>query len=250
MEKIRGFEAQGFAIDSHLNEDSSLHDLERANAQLYAQRKRKITITAMGKSLITLVAGIETMAGYVSKKTQFKLRLEGLSDSVSEDMTDYEPALSELYELHSEKLQISPWMGIAILLFHAAKTQHKRNLDKDVQFQMEKLQWERNFAMEQLRKSQPPTAGSVAPPAPPPPPPVSTAPSASLLERINRAEKWTLDNVPVVAPTASSTPPPPAAFSSPASQRSFSPSNLLSPSVRKDKNGKESLGFSLKDVPV
>ena len=273
MEKIRLYESQGFVVDQSLNEDSSLADLKRENAKLYSQRKRKMTLMAMSKTLITLVAGVETAAGWLSKKTKFQLRLEGLSESVSEDIADYEPALSEFYEEHSEKLQISPWMGVLILLFHAAKTQHKRNLDKDRQFQMERLTWERNFAMEQLRQnaaSAPPAPAAPAP-APAPAPALSLQPSTQLRDRLfpQRAAMQAAEQAPAPTQVPTQAPAPfhsnrslsdletspggvASVVLSPStkSNQAMSPTYVLSPSIRRDKHGNVSNGISLKDVEL
>ena len=189
MEKIRAAESQGYVIDTSLTENSSVSDLQEQMRKIHGQRKRKMVLMAMKKTMVTMVAGLEQLAKWLSTKTRFQLRLEGLSDSVSEDITDYEPALGEIFDENEENLQLKPWMAVLLLLFHAAKSQHARNMEKDRKFEIEKLTWERDYAIQQLRNQQP----AVRQPEPVQPPRrmVNVEPSSLLRQRLASLGKAT-----------------------------------------------------------
>ena len=253
MDELRLAAAQEYVVDASLHEDSNLSDLQNEYENVKAQRKRKLTLLVMNKSLVTLVAGLETAAVWLRQRTRLELRLEGLSDSVSQDIADFEPALVDLYNEHSDKIHISPLMGLVILLINAAKNQHSRNLEKDRHFEQEKIKWERDFAMERLRRqhASPPENAPVKDAHETALPKVSLEPSSLLRERLNpeTVVRPPLSAIHVPAPpviTTNSLTQSPMLRHTPSSTQTSSP--MMSPSVHKTKDGGVSRGLDLTQI--
>jgi hypothetical protein len=167
MEKIDIAKSLGFSVNETLTINSPLDDLERQVFSIASLRKQKTAIITMQSMLLVLLGGLETAAGWIGERTpSFKIRLNGLSQTINDDIKDYEMVLGELYEENEDKIPNNPWFTLLVMIAHAAKTQHEKNLEAEKSLDEE---WKREQKYRHFQQQQ------QYAPLPPPPQPLSSA---------------------------------------------------------------------------
>lgn len=118
-------EKKGFKLNQKFTMRSSLEDMELIYQRLEHERNVKNSIKFQRKVLMGIVSTLEFVN---TSFNPFDVDLEGWSESVMENYTEYDDIFEELYEKYKDKGKISPEVRLLMTLagsafyFHLSKT--------------------------------------------------------------------------------------------------------------------------------
>lgn len=163
LTKIMMYKNLGFVIDESLSLKSPLEDLEKQVLSCIAHRKQKTALLTMQSSLLMFVGFMEFAATEISRfSPRINFRLKGLSESINEDIKDYDGLLGELYQDHSDYMPNNPWFALVTMLGNAAKMQHNKNIERENSIRQEMSKWEfqksQQLQLQQQYQQPPPQA--------------------------------------------------------------------------------------------
>ncbi len=96
---------QGYPPSKKYNMASTIEDMKYERDKLKKQRDVEKSIKFSRKALMMCVSGIEFVNG---KFDPFDVKLEGWSEKVMEDITDYDEIFEELHEKYGESVKMAP----------------------------------------------------------------------------------------------------------------------------------------------
>ena len=167
--KFKKLEGQGIRTTMNYNMNSHLEDMRNEYIKLKKQRETDNSIKFQRKMLMACVTGLEFLNG---KFDPFNVKLDGWSESVNENVNDYDEIFEELWDKYGgEGDGIAPELRLLLTLagsafmFHLTNTMFKSSIPgmDDVLRQNPEL-------MKQFAQAAVGTMNNGGP-APPPPPP-------------------------------------------------------------------------------
>lgn len=96
---------QGYPPSKRYNMASHIEDMKYERDKLKKQRDVEKSIKFSRKALMMVVSGIEFVNG---KFDPFDVKLEGWSEKVMEDITDYDEIFEELHDKYGESVKMAP----------------------------------------------------------------------------------------------------------------------------------------------
>lgn len=118
-------EKKGFKLNQKFTMKSSLEDMERVYERLEHERNVKNSIRFQRRVLMGIVSTLEFLNTSINP---FDIDLEGWSESIMENQTEYDDIFEELYEKYKNKGKVSPEVKLLMTLagsafyFHLSKT--------------------------------------------------------------------------------------------------------------------------------
>lgn len=114
-------EEKGVKLEKKYTIQDDISDIERAHTRMKRKREQEIAIKLMRKILMGFVTGTE----YVNQKFNAdNIDLEGWSESVLLNISDYDEIFEELYDKYNTRFAVSPEIKLLITLFGSAFTFH------------------------------------------------------------------------------------------------------------------------------
>ena len=110
---------------------SDLHEMKSEFQLLKKQRDQENSVKFQRKMLVTFCSGVEFLNG---KFDPINAKLDGWSESIHENITDYDEVFEELYEKYSSKTKMAPEFRLLFMLagsgfmFHLTNTMFKSSL--------------------------------------------------------------------------------------------------------------------------
>ena len=166
--KFKKLEAQGIRTTMNYNMNSHLEDMRNEYIKLKRQREIDNSIKFQRKMLMAAITGLEFLNG---KFDPFNVKLDGWSESVNENLNDYDEIFEDLYDKYGSPGEtIAPEIRLLLTLagsafmFHLTNTMFKSSIPgmDDVLRQNPEL-------MKQFAEAAVGTMNNN--PSPPPPPP-------------------------------------------------------------------------------
>ncbi len=114
INKLQRLEQKGFPVKQRFTMDNSLDEIKAEYNRLVDARQLETSIKFQRNMMMGLVTGLEWMN---NKFDPFDLKLDGWSESVHENVEDYDDIFEELYDKYKERGQMPPE---ARLLFQLA----------------------------------------------------------------------------------------------------------------------------------
>jgi hypothetical protein len=114
INKLQRLEQKGFQVSRRFTLDNSLDEIKTEYTRLVDARQLETSIRFQRNMMMGLVTGIEWMN---NKFDPFDVKLDGWSESVHENIEDYDDIFEELYDKYKERGQMPPE---ARLLFQLA----------------------------------------------------------------------------------------------------------------------------------
>lgn len=202
--KLKRLEAKGIPLSKSYSRNSSLHEMRDEYERIKAQRDLQNSIKFQRKTLVAATSGTE----FLNKRFDpFNLKLTGWSESVSENIDDYDEVFEEIHEKYNTKSSMPPEMKLLLMVGGSAAMFHMSqkmfaNATPDVNDIMRNnpdlaKQFAAAAVNQHLNAPNPPPSESSsnfipAQPSNTPNPPVMQGPSdaeiESLLSSINNAE--------------------------------------------------------------
>ena len=129
--KFKKLESQGIRTTMNYNMNSHLEDMRNEYLKLKKQREVDNSIKFQRKVMMALITGVEFLNG---KFDPFDIKLDGWSESVNENISDFDEVFEELSEKYGGKSEIAPELKLVMMLggsafmFHLTNTMFKSSI--------------------------------------------------------------------------------------------------------------------------
>lgn len=162
-------EKKGVKIPKKFSLQSSLDEMKAEFERLKKDREVDLSIKFQRKMLVTCVTGIEFLN---SKFDPLDIKLDGWSESISDNVNDYDDVFEELYEKYKTKAKIAPelklmfMVGGSACMFHLTNTLFKSSLPGLDQVMKQNPELMKQFAsatMNTMAQNQAPAGGGGPP---------------------------------------------------------------------------------------
>jgi len=119
--KLKRIEAKGIPLSKSYSRNSSLNEMRDEYERIKHQRDLQNSIKFQRKALIATTSGTE----FLNKRFDpFNLKLNGWSESVSENIDDYDEVFEELGEKYSAKSNMPPELKLLLMIGSSAAMFH------------------------------------------------------------------------------------------------------------------------------
>lgn len=109
LNKLQRLEQKGFPVAHKFTMDNSLEEIKQEYLRLVDARQLETSIKFQRQMLMGAITGLEWMNG---RFDPFDLRLDGWSESVHENIEDFDEIFEELYDKYKDKGKMSPEMRL------------------------------------------------------------------------------------------------------------------------------------------
>ena len=129
--KFKRLESQGIRTTMNYNMNSQLDDMRNEYLKLKKQREIENSIKFQRKVMMAAITGIEFLN---NKIDPFDIKLDGWSESVNENINDYDEVFEELAEKYGGKSEMAPelkllmMIGGSAFMFHLTNTLFKTSI--------------------------------------------------------------------------------------------------------------------------
>ena len=109
LNKLQRLEAKGFPVSRKYTMDNALEEMKTEYFRLVDARQLETSIKFQRQMLMGAITGMEWLNG---KFDPFDLKLDGWSESVHENVEDFDEIFEELYDKYKDKGKMSPEMRL------------------------------------------------------------------------------------------------------------------------------------------
>jgi hypothetical protein len=158
--RLERLEANGFKPSRKFNMSSNLDDIKFEYERMKKQRDVDKSIKFQRKILMAITSGIE----FVNNKFDpLSIKLDGWSESIYENLHEYDDVFEELHEKYKSKMKVAPeikllmMVGGSAFMFHLTNTLFKSKmpgLDQILQQNPELAQNVKQAAMNTMRQNE------------------------------------------------------------------------------------------------
>lgn len=122
--KLKRLEKSGLRSSRHYSMDSKISDIRDEFRTLKKQKELEKSIKFSREMLMACVGGIEYLNG---KFDPLDVKLEGWSESVMENIDNYDEVFEELYDKYNDKVDIAPEIRLIMMVGGSAFMYHLTN---------------------------------------------------------------------------------------------------------------------------
>ena len=124
INKLGRLEKKGFAVNKRLNAYSNVEELRTEVKRITYSIDVEQSIRFSRRMLVACVTGLE----FLNKRyNPFEIQLEGWSESVMENVDDYDGVFEELYVKYRSKVSVAPEIKLIMMLGGSAMMFHLTN---------------------------------------------------------------------------------------------------------------------------
>jgi hypothetical protein len=124
LNKLARLEKKGFTVNKRLNAYSNVEDLRTEVKRITYSIDVEQSIRFSRRMLVACVTGLE----FLNKRyNPFEIQLEGWSESVMENVDDYDGVFEELYVKYRSKVNVAPEVKLIMMLGGSAMMFHLTN---------------------------------------------------------------------------------------------------------------------------
>lgn len=129
--KLNKFKKLGIPLKKDFNYNSNLQEMQFEFSRIKNERATQASIRFQKKMLLACVTGIEFLN---NKFDPFEVKLDGWSESVHENITDYDDIFEELHEKYKNRAKMAPelklmfMLGGSAFMFHLTNTMFKSQM--------------------------------------------------------------------------------------------------------------------------
>src|SRR6056300_859208 len=124
INKLGRLEKKGFAVNKRLNAYSNVEELRTEVKRITYSIDVEQSIRFSRRMLVACVTGLE----FLNKRyNPFEIQLEGWSESVMENVDDYDGVFEELYVKYPSKVSVAPEVKLIMMLGGSAMMFHLTN---------------------------------------------------------------------------------------------------------------------------
>ena len=124
LRKLESLEKKGVELSKKYSMESNLQEMMGEYETIMEEKSKQNSVKFQGNMLMAVIGGIEYLN---SKFDPFDVKLDGWSDQVQENMTDYDDIFSELHEKYKSKASMAPELKLLFQLGGSAMMVHMTN---------------------------------------------------------------------------------------------------------------------------
>src|SRR6056300_585410 len=124
INKLARLEKKGFAVNKRLNAYSSVDELRSEVKRITYSIDVEQSVRFSRRMLVACVTGLEF---FNKRYNPFEIQLEGWSESVMENVDDYDGVFEELYVKYRSKVNVAPEVKLIMMLGGSAMMFHLTN---------------------------------------------------------------------------------------------------------------------------
>jgi Family of unknown function (DUF5767) len=113
INKLQRLESKGFPVTRHFTLDNSLDEIKQEYLRLVDARQMESSLRFQRQMLMGVITGMEWMN---NKFDPFDLKLEGWSESVHENVEDFDEIFEELYDKYKDRGKVAPEVRLMMAL--------------------------------------------------------------------------------------------------------------------------------------
>jgi len=208
LRNLDGLETKGVTLTKKYSMESSLAEMQGEYDLIMEEKAKQNSVKFQGNMLMAMINGIEFLN---NKFDPFDVKLDGWSEQLNENMTDYDDVFGELYEKYKSRATLAPelkllfQLGGSAIMVHMTNTMFKSsmpNMDDILRQNPDLMRQFQSAAVNAMGDTNPGFANfvnNVAPPSSynnnnnnnnnhqgPPPPPMATQGPSSIPPPRNR----------------------------------------------------------------
>jgi len=124
LRKLEALEKKGVELSKKYNMESSLQEMQGEYETILEEKSKANSVKFQGNMLMACINGIEFLNG---RFDPFDVKLDGWSEQVNENITDYDEIFGELYEKYKSKATMAPELKLLFQLGGSAMMVHMTN---------------------------------------------------------------------------------------------------------------------------
>jgi hypothetical protein len=124
LRKLEALEKKGVELTKKYNMDSNLQEMMGEYEMIMEEKNRSNSIKFQANCMMTIINGLE----YLNNRLDpFDVKLDGWSEQINENISDYDDVFGELYDKYKSKASISPELKLLFQLGGSAAMVHMSN---------------------------------------------------------------------------------------------------------------------------
>jgi hypothetical protein len=124
LRKLEALEKKGVELSKKYSMDSSLQEMMGEYETIMEEKTKQNSVKFQGNMLMAMINGIEFLNG---KFDPFDIKLDGWSEQVQENISDYDDIFGELHEKYKSKASMAPELKLLFQLGGSAMMVHMTN---------------------------------------------------------------------------------------------------------------------------
>ena len=113
INKLQRLESKGIAVSRRFTLDNTLDEIKQEYSRLVDSRNLEASLRFQRQALMSVVTGMEWMNG---RFDPFDIKLDGWSESVHENVEDFDEIFEELYDKYKERGKMPPEARLVMAL--------------------------------------------------------------------------------------------------------------------------------------
>jgi hypothetical protein len=124
LRKLEALEKKGVELTKKYTMDSSLQEMMGEYETIMEEKTKQNSVKFQGNMLMAVINGMEFLN---NRFDPFDIKLDGWSEQVNENITDYDDIFGELYEKYKSKASMAPELKLLFQLGGSAMMVHMTN---------------------------------------------------------------------------------------------------------------------------
>lgn len=124
LRKLEALEAKGVNLTKKYNMESPLAEMQGEYEMIMEEKSKQNSVKFQGNMLMACINGIEFLN---NRFDPFDVKLDGWSEQINENMTDYDDVFAELYEKYKSRASMAPELKLLFQLGGSAMMVHMTN---------------------------------------------------------------------------------------------------------------------------
>lgn len=124
LRKLEGLEQKGVNLTKKYSMESPLAEMQGEYEMIMEEKTKQNSIKFQGNMLMACINGIEFLN---NRFDPFDIKLDGWSEQINENMTDYDDVFGELYDKYKSRASMAPELKLLFQLGGSAMMVHMTN---------------------------------------------------------------------------------------------------------------------------
>ena len=124
LRKLEALELKGVTLTKKYSMESPLAEMQGEYEMIMEEKSKQNSIKFQSNMLMAVINGIEFLN---NKFDPFDIKLDGWSDQINENLTDYDDVFAELFEKYKSKASMAPELKLLFQLGGSAMIVHMSN---------------------------------------------------------------------------------------------------------------------------
>jgi hypothetical protein len=124
LRKLEGLESKGVTLTKKYTMESPLAEMQGEYEMIMEEKSKQNSVKFQGNMLMACINGLEFLN---NRFDPFDIKLDGWSDQINENLTDYDELFGELYDKYKSRASMAPELKLLFQLGGSAMMIHMTN---------------------------------------------------------------------------------------------------------------------------